>query len=115
MQSQPGFVRRTYADGHARVEITIARMGAEQVSFDKWLAGSAGYPQADLPMPASEANGFFTCADDGPAAACDLHIQLRAGYHVELMGNGRVPRRELAEMVRHLPLAALARTGLAFP
>jgi hypothetical protein len=115
IQSQAGFVRRTYGQGHARVEVTLAHLGPEQVRYDTWLAGSADYPQANLPVPASDANGFFTCASDRQDAACDLHIQLRAGYHVELMGNGRVPRQDLAEMVRHIPLATLAKPGIAIP
>jgi hypothetical protein len=32
-----------------------------------------------------------------------------------MMGNGRVPRQDLAELVLHVPLATLARPGIAIP
>jgi hypothetical protein len=71
------------------------------------------YPQVSLPLPADEANGFFTCASGRNDAACDLHIQLRKGFHVEIMGNGRVPRTELTAMLAHIPLIGLGAPGVA--
>lgn len=107
--------RRAYVSGAERVEITIARFGKDPGAnaFDQWVAGSASYPQAQLSLPASEANGFFSCASDLADAACDLHIQLRAGFHVEVMGNGRVPRRDLMELMTHIQLGGLSDSALA--
>ncbi len=104
----PGYVRRAYLSGERRVEITIAPMGREPGAFERWVEGSASYPQASLALPASEANGFFTCASERADSPCDLHIQLRSGFHVEAMGNGHVPRADLLELVAHVPLSALS-------
>jgi len=103
-----GFIRRTYVFGRSRVEITIAAMGKEPGAFERWVAGSANYLQAPLGLPASEANGFYTCVSDSAQSACDLHVQLRSGFHVEAMGNGAVPRAELAELLTHIPLGDLS-------
>jgi hypothetical protein len=115
IQPGSGYLRRSYSLGDKRVEITVARMGGEPGAYEKWLAGSQGYPQATLALPPSEANGFFTCASDKPDAACDLHIQLRQGFHVEMMGNGRVPRADLEQMGKGFPLAALLAPGVSIP
>jgi hypothetical protein len=108
IQSGAGFVRRTYVSDSKRVEITIARMGQEPGAFERWVAGSADYPQAALPLPASEANGFLTCVSDQVDSACDLHVQLRSGFHVEAMGNGRVPRADLIELLSRIQLGKLS-------
>ena len=88
-------------------------MGKETGAFERWVAGSANYAQAPLPLPASDANGFFTCVSDSAESACDLHIQLRSGFHVEAMGNGRVPRADLAEFLTHIPLGDLSDSAFA--
>jgi hypothetical protein len=103
-----GFIRRVYGAGTRSVDITIAQFEPGPGGFERWVANSAGYPQATLALPASLANGFFTCASDLGAAPCDLHIQLRSGFHVEAMGNGRVGRADLLELLSHLRLGDLA-------
>jgi len=103
-----GFIRRAYVFGRSRVEITIAAMGKEPGAFERGVAGSANYLQAPLGLPASEANGFYTCVSYSSPSACDLHVQLRSGFHVEAMGNGAVPRAELAELLTHIPLGDLS-------
>jgi len=108
IQRGPGFFRRAYLRDHKRVEITIAAFGREPGAYERWLTNSANYPQATLPLPPARANGFFTCASDAEAAACDLHIQLRAGFHVEAMGNGQVPQAVLTELVNHLRLGEVS-------
>jgi hypothetical protein len=90
-----------------RVEITVARMGGEAGAYQSWVANSNGYPQLALSVGPDQANGFFTCADER-AAACDVHIQFRSGFHVEGMGNGRVPKSDLVDLLGKLNLAALA-------
>jgi len=103
-----GFVRRTYVAGEKRIEITIARFGKDPGAFDHWVAGSASYPQAHLSLPTSQANGFFSCASELTDAPCDLHIQLRSGFHIEVMGNGRVPRRDLDRFMAQVGLTDLS-------
>jgi hypothetical protein len=108
VQHGPGYVRRAYISGEKRVEITIATTGREPGAFERWVEGSASYPQAPLALPTSQANGFFTCGSEGADAPCDLHIQLRSGFHVEAMGNGHVPRADLSELLAQVPLGALS-------
>lgn len=108
-----GYVRRTYAAGEERVAITIARYGQDPGAFERWVAESASYPQAQLSLPAALANGFFTCTSKLADAACDLHIQLRSGFHVEVMGNGHVPRRDLAKLMTQIQLGDLSDATLA--
>jgi hypothetical protein len=104
---RPGFARRSYRSDRRRVEITVAAMGQEAGAYERWVASSLDYPQA--PLPSSDANGFFTCAaSDSPVPGCDLHIQTRSGFHVEVMGDGRVPRNDLVALVSHLRFADLS-------
>jgi hypothetical protein len=113
VQFGQSYFRRVYVSGAERVEITIARFGKDPGAYERWVAGSANYPQAQLSLPAAQANGFFSCASALADAACDLHIQLRAGFHVEVMGNGRVPRRDLTALMTHVQLGALSDSALA--
>ncbi len=98
-----GFVRRTYARGPAHIQVTLARMPMTADEFQRWIAGSAAFPQADLGVPATDANGFYQCTD-GPPVSCDLLIQLRAGYHLELRGAGSSSRADVDALARALPL-----------
>jgi hypothetical protein len=107
VQTGAGFFRRTYALADKRVEITIARMGGEADAFGSWVANSRGYPQVALSLGPEHATGFFTCADQRELV-CDVHIQFRSGFHLEGMGNGRVPKSDLVALVEKLNLAALA-------
>ncbi|HXU62302.1 MAG TPA: hypothetical protein VN962_11400 [Polyangia bacterium] len=102
-----GFVRRTYTRGAARVQVTLARMPMSADDFQRWRADSAAFPQADLGLPADRANGFYQCAD-GPAPSCDLLIQLRAGFHLEIRSGGTASRADVDALARGLPLAAWA-------
>jgi len=108
-----GYVRRAYASGDKRVAITIARYGQDPGAFERWVAESANYPQAQLSLPEALAGGFFSCASELANSPCDLHIRLRSGFHVEVMGNGQVPRRDLAQLMTHVKLAELTDTTLA--
>ena len=113
IQFGPGFIRRAYVFGKNRVEITIAPLGKEPDAFERWVVSSANYAQAHLALPVSEANGFYSCVSDSEESACDLHIQLRSGFHVEAMGNGTVPRAALAELLTGIPLGDLADSTFA--
>ena len=71
------------------------------------MTAARDYPVATLDLPASEALGFFTCSDPAGRAACDLHVQLRAGYHVEVMGGGTASRADLEQLMVAVPMTAL--------
>src|SRR5689334_6119871 len=73
-----GWIRRTYARGGARVNVTLARFEMSPAQYDEWVRTSvAGYPQAALDVPPGSANGFYQCAEPS-ADRCALLIQLRA-------------------------------------
>jgi hypothetical protein len=103
-----GFVRRTYATGATRISVTLARHPMDDRAYDAWVAMSnAGFPQADLGLPAGAGNGFYQCSGAAPES-CDLLIQLRSGVHVEIRGAGTSTRAQVDAIRRGLPLAALA-------
>jgi hypothetical protein len=103
-----GYVRRTYTRGTARVDVTLARMPMSPDDYASWVKMStASFPQAALDLPAADANGFYQCRD-GPPPSCDLLIQLRAGLHLELRGNGTSSRGDVDALARGLRLATLA-------
>jgi hypothetical protein len=97
-----GWIRRSYARGAVPVEVTIARRPVTPEEYADWERQSQGYPPAAAGIPG--ASGFFSCAGDGGAAACDLHIQTRVGLHIEVMGGGRATRADLEELFGRLPL-----------
>jgi hypothetical protein len=103
------FVRRTYARGATRVDVTLARAALGAGGFDGWVAMSRAFPQAELDAPVTDANGFYQCTE-APRASCDLLIQLRSGVHVELRGGGTSTRADVDTLARGLPLRALAVT-----
>ncbi len=104
-----GFLRRVYGrqNGDALINVTLARLPSDADGYRRWLNDSANYPQASLPIPSEEGNGFFTCAAAG--GACDLHVQLRAGVHVEIMGQGRASRPEIERIAKCLPWGEIGR------
>jgi len=107
----PGFsagARQTYTAGATHITVTLARHPMDQTAYDNWLAMSnAGFPQADLGLPAAAGNGFYQCEARAPDS-CDLLIQLRSGVHVEIRGGGTSTRHDVDAIRRALPLAALA-------
>lgn len=106
-----GFVRRTYTNGATHITVTLARHAMDDRAYDGWVAMStAGFPQADLGLPAAAGNGFYQCGGGAPES-CDLLIQLRSGVHVEIRGGGTSTRAQVDEIRTHLPLAALAGGG----
>jgi hypothetical protein len=100
--------RRTYARGRTRIEVTLARFPMSAEQYGDWVRTSTeGYPQAALGLPPADANGFYQCAPEG-TRSCDLLIQLRAGFHVEIRGGGTSSRADVDAIARGLPLGALA-------
>jgi hypothetical protein len=100
-----GFVRRPYVRGPARVQVTLARTPMSADDYQRWQLASAGFSQADLGLPAADANGFYQC-EQGPEPRCDLLIQLRSGFHLELRGGGTTSRADVDALARGLPLRA---------
>jgi len=102
------FVRRRYSRGRARIEVTLARMPMSPEAYAEWVRMStASFPQATLDVPAGDANGFYQCSE-GATPSCDLLIQLRAGFHLEIRGGGTSTRDDVDALARVLPLRALA-------
>ena len=104
-----GYVRRTYTAGATRITVTLARHAMDRAAYEGWVSMStAGFPQADLGLPADAGNGFYQC-DTAAPPQCDLLIQLRSGVHVEIRGAGRSTRDDVDTIRAGLPVAALAR------
>jgi hypothetical protein len=105
---QGGASQRTYATRDARITVTLARFPMTAEQYDDWVRTSvAGYPQAALDVPAGAGNGFYQCTGD-PRPSCDLLIQLRAGVHVEIRGNGTSSRADVDAIARGLRLRAMS-------
>ena len=96
-------MRRTYVRGSARVQVTLARTPLSADDYQRWQSASAGFPQADLGVPAADANGFYQC-NDSAKPSCDLLIQLRTGFHLELRGGGTTSRADVDALAHGLPL-----------
>ena len=108
LQAREGYVRRTYTRGAARVTVTLARYQMSPDQYDEWVRTSeAGYPQAALDVAPGSGNGFYQCAEQAPSK-CDLLIQLRAGAHLEVRGEGAATRADVEALARGLPLRSLA-------
>jgi hypothetical protein len=104
----PSYVRRRYSRGRARIEVTLARMPMSPEAWAEWIATSTvSFPQAALDLPADEANGFYQCSD-GATPSCDLLIQLRVGFHLEIRGGATTSRDDVDALALGLPLRALA-------
>ena len=107
IERHDGFVRRRYDRGATRIEITIAYRPQRGDDYQQWVTAARDYPVATLDLPPSEALGFFSCGDSSGRAACDLHVQLRAGYHVEVMSGGTATRADLEQLMVAVPMGAL--------
>ena len=100
------WIRRRYQRGAVHVDVTLAIAQQPPGGFESWLSMSrGGYPQAALPAPPGDVNGFYQCSD-GPPPSCDLLIQMRSGVHLELRGDGTSTRADVAALAAALPLAA---------
>jgi hypothetical protein len=100
--------RRTYTRRYARITVTIGQFKMDDLGYERWVRQShEAYPQADLGLPETLANGFYECAGSDPPA-CNLLIQLRAGAHLEIRGDGTSRRADVDDIAAGLPLRALA-------
>jgi hypothetical protein len=106
-----GFTRRSYSRGSATVTVTLARFEIDEMGYARWVRQSEdGYPQATLDVPPSAGNGFYECADNG-STACDLLIQLRSGFHLEIRRDATATRADVDAVASGLPLRVLAHGG----
>jgi hypothetical protein len=107
LETHPNLARRAYVRGDTRIGVTIAASDARPI--DQWNEASADYPQIDLGVPHAVGSGFYAC-DAGTKAhrPCSGHLQFATGYHVELFGDGDAGKAELDDLLRGLPLRALA-------
>ena len=99
-----GAVHAVFTRGTARIHVTLAAYPVTAERWSSWLAASASFPQAPLPWAADVANGFYQCDEDVPPH-CDLLIQLRAGFHLELRGGKTSRRSDVDELCAGLAAA----------
>jgi hypothetical protein len=103
----PLFVRRSYSRGNARINVTIAVPDATPLRYEDWVRMSASSPQVRLEIAPNTGAGFYDCASADPQATCNVHIHLRSGHHVELMGEQNAVRAEFDALLPELPLRVL--------
>ena len=89
-----GWARRRYTRGGTTIEVTVAQQTMTDLQYEDWCRQARDYPQFER----SNASGFFTCVGDAAAAFCDLHVQTKAGTHLELAGGGHATRADLEEL-----------------
>jgi hypothetical protein len=87
--------------------VTLARFPMSAPAYAEWVRTSVeGFPQATLNLPAYAGNGFYQCSGVNQTS-CDLLIQLRSGFHVEIRGAGTSSRADVDAIARGLRLDAL--------
>jgi hypothetical protein len=109
LETMPGYVRRLYSHGRAKISATIAEPGKTPISYDDWVKMSAPSPAVTLDVPANLGAGFYDCSGNGTQELCNVHIHLKAGYHIELMGEGTAFKEDFDDLLRGLPLRELAK------
>ena len=109
LETMPGYVRRLYSHGRTKISATIAEPGKTPISYDDWVKMSAPSPAVALDVPVNMGAGFYDCSGDGTQGLCNVHIHLKAGYHIELMGEGTAFKADFDDLLRGLPLRELAK------
>jgi hypothetical protein len=108
LERGPDYVRRTYRKGPASISVTVAQQPITEEGYAGWVRASSSYPQLDLGLPPDRLNGFFNCSPQDGGETCDLHLQLRSGFHVEFFGSGTASKADLQALASALPLPSLA-------
>ncbi len=108
-ETMTGYVRRLYSHGRTKISATIAEPGKTPISYDDWVKMSEPSPAVALDMPANLGAGFYDCSGEGTQGLCNVHIHLKAGYHIELMGEGTAFKADFDDLMRGLPLRELAK------
>jgi hypothetical protein len=105
--TDPQFVRRQYSRGRKKITVTVAAVGATPLKFDDWLKMIAPSPAVQLDVPPNTGAGFYDCESNGTEGACSVHIHMRSGHHVEMMGDGTTNRSDFDALLPGLKLGAL--------
>ncbi len=109
LENDRQFVRREYSRGSTKISVTIANPGASPVTFDEWVKMSGTSPAVKLDLPSGAAAGFYDCTSPSAAAECNVHIHFRAGFHLEMMGQGNAHRADFDELLSGLPIRGLTK------
>ncbi len=104
----PLFVRRSYARGPAHISVTISVPNATPIEYQEWVRMSADSPQVRLNLAPGLGAGFYDCARKDLEGRCNVHIHLRAGYHIEMMGEQAAYRADFDDLLAALRLRTLA-------
>jgi hypothetical protein len=105
---EPQFVRREYVRGNTRISVTIALPNATPMTYEDWVKASASSPQVTLDIFPKSGSGFYDCASKGTDELCHVHIHLRSGHHVEMMGQRNAHRADFDALLKQLPLRTLS-------
>ena len=97
--------------GATKISVTIAVAGATPITFEEWVKMSGTSPAVKLDAPEKLAAGFYDCTAEVASAPCNVHIHFRAGYHLELMGDGKARRADFDALLQGLPIRQLAELG----
>jgi len=108
LQVESQYVRREYTRGTTKISVTVAIPGATPLTYAEWVKMSASSPQVTLDIFPKLGSGFYDCAPRGADELCHVHIHLRSGHHVEMMGRQNAHRADFDALLRRLPLDMLS-------
>jgi len=108
LQVESQYIRREYTRGTTKISVTIAIPGATPLTYAEWVKMSASSPQVTLDIFPRLGSGFYDCVPQGSEQLCHVHIQLRSGHHVEMMGQQNAHRADFDALLRVLPLSKLS-------
>ena len=106
---EPQFVRREYSRTSTRISVTIAVPNATPMTYEDWVKSSASSPQVTLDIFPKSGSGFYDCASRGTDELCHVHIHLRSGHHIEMMGQKNAHRADFDALLKQLPLSTLSK------
>jgi hypothetical protein len=107
IETTPQYVRRHYSHGTAKISVTIAPPGSTPMSYDEWVKMSSDSPLVALNLPVGTGLGFYDCSGTSTKGFCNVHIHLRKGFHIELMGEGTAHRTDFDALLSGLQLRSL--------
>ena len=108
LQVESQYVRREYTRGTTKISVTIAIPGATPLTYAEWVTMSGSSPQVTLDIFPKLGSGFYDCPLRGADELCHVHIHLRSGHHVEMMGRQNAHRADFDALLRRLPLDMLS-------
>lgn len=108
LQVESQYVRREYTRGASKISVTIAIPGATPLTYAEWEKMSASSPQVILDIFPKLGSGFYDCALQTSNEHCNVHIHLRSGHHVEMMGRQAAHLADFDALLKGLPLGTLS-------